>query len=197
MNDLGGKIRMDGVTFDDVLLIPRHSSVLPGAVDVSTQLTHTIKLNIPILSAAMDTVTEAELAIALARQGGIGIIHKNMSIADQAKQARRVKLSESGMITEPITLTKHQTLKDAAELMKTYRISGLPVIEPDGRLIGILTNRDMKYREDLSLSVEAAMTKDNLITAPIGTTLEAAKQILFNHRIEKLPIVDEPINFAV
>ncbi|MCK7486810.1 MAG: IMP dehydrogenase [Bacillus subtilis] len=191
MNDLGGKIRMDGVTFDDVLLIPRHSSVLPGAVDVSTQLTSTIKLNIPILSAAMDTVTEAELAIALARQGGIGIIHKNMSIADQAKQVRRVKLSENGMITEPITLNKTQTLKDAAELMKTFRISGLPVIEDDGLLIGILTNRDMKYREDLSLSVEAAMTKNNLITAPVGTTLEAAKQILFNHRIEKLPIVDD------
>jgi len=185
------RILSEGLTFDDVLLVPAYSEVLPSQVDVKSRLSKQIRLNIPLLSAAMDTVTEAELAIALARQGGIGVIHKNMSIQDQAKQVRRVKLSENGMITEPITLSKEQTLRDAADLMKLYRISGLPVIEKDGRLIGILTNRDMKYREDLSLKVEAAMTKDGLVVAPIGTTLEEAKHILFEHRIEKLPIVDE------
>lgn len=185
------RILMEALTFDDVLLVPAYSEVLPSQVDVRSRLSKHIRLNIPLLSAAMDTVTEAELAIALARQGGIGVIHKNMSIQEQAKQVRRVKLSENGMITEPITLSKEQTLRDAADLMKLYRISGLPVIEKDGRLIGILTNRDMKYREDLSLKVEAAMTKDGLVVAPIGTTLEEAKHILFEHRIEKLPIVDE------
>jgi IMP dehydrogenase len=185
------RILMEGLTFDDVLLVPAYSEVLPSQVDVRSRLSKQIRLNIPLLSAAMDTVTEAELAIALARQGGIGVIHKNMSIQEQAKQVRRVKLSENGMITEPITLTKEQTLQDAADLMKLYRISGLPVIENNGHLIGILTNRDMKYREDLSLKVEAAMTKDGLVVAPIGTTLEEAKHILFEHRIEKLPIVDE------
>lgn len=185
------RILLEGLTFDDVLLIPAYSETLPSQVDVRTRLSKHIQLNIPLLSAAMDTVTEAQLAIALARQGGIGVIHKNMSISEQAKQVRRVKLSESGMITEPITLTKDQTLQDASDLMKLYRISGLPVIEPDGRLIGILTNRDMKYRDDLTLKVEAAMTKDGLVVAPIGTTLDEAKHILFEHRIEKLPIVDE------
>jgi IMP dehydrogenase len=191
MEDFKNKVVLEGLTFVDVLLVPQKSSVLPKAVSTKTKLTKRISLNIPILSAAMDTVTEADLAIALARQGGIGFIHKNMSISDQAKQIKRVKLSENGMITEPITLKKNQTLQDVADLMRQYHISGLPVIDDDGKLCGIITNRDMKYREDLSLSVESAMTKKNLITAPIGTSLEEAKQILFNHRIEKLPIVDD------
>jgi IMP dehydrogenase len=190
MNNLFGKITMEGYTFDDVLLVPQKSKVLPSEVDVSTYLTKTIRLSIPLLSAAMDTVTEYELAISLARQGGIGFIHKNMSIEEQAKQVKRVKLSENGMITEPITLSKNQTLQDAADLMKQYRISGLPVIEQNGKLIGIITNRDMKYRDDYTLSVESTMTKEHLITAPIGTTLEEAKHTLLSHRIEKLPIVD-------
>jgi IMP dehydrogenase len=190
MDQLANKILTQALTFDDVLLVPRKSSVLPNQVDISTSLTKKIRLQIPLLSAAMDTVTEAELAIALARQGGLGIIHKNMSIEEQAKQVKRVKLSENGMITEPITLSKHHTLDDALTLMKTYRISGLPVIEEDGTLVGILTNRDLKYREDTTILVEYAMTHQNLITAPLGTTLEEAKKILFDHRIEKLPIVD-------
>lgn len=184
------KIILEGLTFDDVLLVPQKSSVLPKEVSTKTRLTKKIGLNIPILSAAMDTVTEADLAISLARQGGLGFIHKNMSIANQAKQIKRVKLSENGMITEPITLKKNQTLQDVSDLMKQYHISGLPVVDDNGKLCGIITNRDMKYREDLSLLVEKAMTKDNLVTAPVGTSLEEAKQILFNHRIEKLPIVD-------
>jgi len=185
------KIVMEGLTFDDVLLIPQKSDVLPGEVNITTKLTRTIALNIPIASAAMDTVTEMEMAIALARQGGIGFIHKNMSIEEQASQVKRVKLSEHGMITEPITLRKHQTLQEANHLMSYYRISGLPVIEEDGLLVGILTNRDLKYRDDLTPKVEEIMTKDRLITAPVGTTLDQAKEILLSHRIEKLPIVDE------
>ena len=191
MEDLKEKIILEGLTFDDVLLVPQASGVLPKVVSTKTKLTSKIELNIPILSAAMDTVTKAELAISLARQGGLCFIHKNMSIEAQAKQIKRVKLSENGMITEPITLKKDQTLQDVEDLMRQYHISGLPVVEDDGKLCGIITNRDMKYREDLSLSVASAMTKDNLVTAPIGTSLEDAKRILFEHRIEKLPIVDE------
>jgi len=191
MNDLHGKLIMEGLTFDDVLMIPQKSEVLPTEVVLATKLTNLISLNIPIVSAAMDTVTEAEMAIALARQGGIGFIHKNMSIEDQAKQVKRVKLSENGMITEPITLKKEQTLKDAISLMGYYHISGLPVIEESGLLVGIITNRDCKYRDDFDTKVEDIMTKKNLITAPIGTTLDQAKDILLSHRIEKLPIVDK------
>jgi IMP dehydrogenase len=191
MSNLNGKLIEEGYTFDDVLLVPQKSDVLPSEVSLTTHLTKTITLNIPIVSAAMDTVTEAEMAIALARLGGLGFIHKNMAIEEQAKQVRRVKLSENGMITEPITLSKDQSLKEADQLMAYYRISGLPVIEEDGRLIGILTNRDLKYREHLDSSVEETMTKDDLITAPEGTSLEEAKQILLSHRIEKLPIVDQ------
>lgn len=191
MQDLNGKLVGNGYTFDDLLLIPQKSEILPSQVSLTTQLTKKIKLNIPIVSAAMDTVTEYKLAIAIARQGGIGFIHKNMSIDEQAEQVKRVKLSESGMISSPITLRKEQTLKDADHLMAYYRISGLPVIEEDNTLIGILTNRDLKYREDLSCTVESIMTKDNLITAPINTSIEEAKLILSKNRIEKLPIVDE------
>ncbi|MDF2698778.1 MAG: dehydrogenase [Haloplasmataceae bacterium] len=188
---LHGKLVQEGYTFDDVLLIPQKSEVLPSQVNLSTFLTNKIKLQIPISSSAMDTVTEAELAIALARLGGIGFIHKNLTIEEQAKLVKKVKLSENGMITDPVTLTKEQTLEDANHLMGYYRISGLPVIKEDGTLIGILTNRDLKYREDLSTPVIDAMTKENLITAKEGTSLEEAKAILLKHRIEKLPIVDE------
>lgn len=190
MDTLYGKITQFGYTFDDVLLIPQKSEVLPSNVSLATSLTNKIKLNLPIISAAMDTVTESELAIAISRQGGIGFIHKNMSIEEQAKQVKRVKLSENGMITDPVTLKKEQTLADANDLMAYYRISGLPVIEDDGTLIGILTNRDLKYRDDYSSPVEKTMTKNHLITAPIGTSLEQAKLILLENRIEKLPIVD-------
>ncbi len=190
MDSLKNKIVSEGYTFDDVLLVPQKSAVLPTEVDTTTRLTANIRLNIPIVSAAMDTVTEAAMAIAIARQGGLGFIHKNMSLEDQARMVKRVKLSQSGMITEPITLGKNQTIKDALELMRYYRISGLPVVEKDGTLIGIVTNRDLKYREDYDAPVRDVMTKDNLITAPVGTTLDEAKKILMSHRIEKLPIVD-------
>ena len=175
MDSLKNKIVSEGYTFDDVLLVPQKSAVLPTEVDTTTRLTANIRLNIPIVSAAMDTVTEAAMAIAIARQGGLGFIHKNMSLEDQARMVKRVKLSQSGMITEPITLGKNQTIKDALELMRYYRISGLPVVEKDGTLIGIVTNRDLKYREDYDAPVRDVMTKDNLITAPVGTTLDEAK----------------------
>ncbi len=183
------KIVMEGLTFDDVLLVPQASSVLPHEVSLKTKITKNLELNVPILSAAMDTVTEAELAIAIAREGGIGFIHKNMTIERQAEEVERVKRYESGMITNPVTLSRTKTLKEADELMRTYKISGLPVIEKDGTLVGILTNRDLKYRENLNVKVEDIMTKENLITAPVGTTIEKAKAILLENRIEKLPIV--------
>ena len=179
----------EGLTFDDVLLVPQASSVLPHEVSLKTKLTKNIELNVPILSAAMDTVTESELAIAIAREGGLGFIHKNMTIERQAEEVEKVKRYESGMIANPVTLTKNATLREANELLKHYKISGLPVIEKDGSLIGIITNRDLKYRDDLTMKVKDIMTKENLITAPVGTTLEEAKQILLEHRIEKLPIV--------
>ena len=184
-----GKIIGEGLTFDDVLLVPQASSVLPHEVSLKTNLTKNIEINVPILSAAMDTVTESELAIAIAREGGIGFIHKNMTIERQAEEVEKVKRYESGMIANPITLTKNATLQDAHDLMGHYKISGLPVIEKDNSLIGIITNRDLKYRDDLSLKLKDIMTKENLITAAVGTTLEQAKQILLENRIEKLPIV--------
>ena len=180
---------MEGLTFDDVLLVPQASSILRHEVSLKTKITKNLELNVPILSAAMDTVTEAELAIAIAREGGIGFIHKNMTIERQAEEVERVKRYESGMITNPVTLSRTKTLKEADELMRTYKISGLPVIEKDGTLVGILTNRDLKYRENLNVKVEDIMTKENLITAPVGTTIEKAKAILLENRIEKLPIV--------
>lgn len=191
MDTMNGKIVKEAITFDDVLLIPAESHVLPQDINLKTQLTKKITLNVPILSAAMDTVTEADLAIALARQGGLGFIHKNMTIEEQAKEVDKVKRNESGMIKDPITLTKDCTLADADELMGQYKISGLPVIEEDGKLIGIITNRDLKYRKDYDTPVIDVMTKENLITAPVGTGLEEAKEILISNRIEKLPIVDE------
>lgn len=188
--DLHGKLIQEGLTFDDVLLIPQASSVTPNQVSLKTQLTKNISLNIPILSAAMDTVTEARLAIALARQGGIGFIHKNMPISDQAKQVDYVKRSQSGMILNPITLNNKSTLFDAEELMSKYKISGLPVVSENDTLQGIITNRDLRYRTLDDTLVTKIMTKENLITAPVGTSLDQAKQILLDNRIEKLPIVD-------
>ena len=185
------KIIGEGLTFDDVLLVPQESNVLPKDVSLKTKLTKNIELNIPIVSAAMDTVTEANLAIALAREGGMGFIHKNMSIEEQAHQVDLVKRSESGMIANPITLTPHSTLKDAENVLSLYHISGLPVIDEDGVLKGIITNRDLKYLELDDTKVEKVMTKDNLVTAKVGTSLEEAKKILWQHRIEKLLIVDD------
>ncbi|MGL4663238.1 MAG: IMP dehydrogenase [Culicoidibacterales bacterium] len=187
---MNGKIIQEGYTFDDVLLVPGYSEVLPNTVQLQTQLTKNITLNVPIMSAAMDTVTESKMAIALARMGGLGVIHKNMSIEEQARQVTVVKKSVSGMILDPITLNRNTTLMEANELMKMYKISGLPVVE-EGKLIGIITNRDLKYRELDGTHVYDGMTRDNLITAPVGTTLNEAKAILLEHRIEKLPIVDE------
>ncbi len=187
---MNGKILKEAITFDDVLLIPAKSDVLPHQVSLKTKLTKKIILNLPILSAAMDTVTESDLAIALARQGGIGFIHKNMSIEEQAAEVDRVKRSESGMITNPITLNKESTVYQAEEIMRRYKISGLPVIEENGKLIGIITNRDIKYRKDMNQLVGEIMTSKGLITAPVGTTLDEAKEILLANRIEKLPITD-------
>jgi IMP dehydrogenase len=188
---LNGKIIKEAITFDDVLLIPQKSNVLPHEVSLKTNLTKKITLNIPFLSAAMDTVTESKMAISIARQGGLGFIHKNMSIEDQAAEIDKVKRNESGMITNPIILHRNSILADADKIMSTYRVSGLPIVEDDGTLVGIITNRDLKYRKDLSQRVEEIMTSKNLITGSIGTTLEEAKEILLENRIEKLPIVDE------
>lgn len=188
---MNGKILKEAITFDDVLLVPARSEVLPHQVSLKTRLTKKITLNVPILSAAMDTVTESDLAIALARQGGIGFIHKNMSIEEQAAEVDRVKRSESGMITNPITLNQESTVMQAEEIMRRYKISGLPVIEEDGKLIGIVTNRDIKYRKDMTQLVGEIMTKEKLITSRVGTTLDEAKEILLANRIEKLPITDE------
>lgn len=184
------KILKEGLTFDDVLLVPQKSSVLPNKVDLSTRLTNKITLNIPLMTAAMDTVTESPMAIAIAREGGIGIIHKNMSIEAQAMEVDRVKRSENGVITDPFFLSPDNTLKEADELMGRYRISGVPIVT-NGKLVGILTNRDLRFVEDYSLKIADVMTKDNLITAPVGTTLEGAQKILSMHKVEKLPIVDE------
>ncbi len=184
------KILYDGFTFDDVLLVPRYSEVLPREVSLKSKISRDIELNIPIVSAAMDTVTESQMAIALAREGGIGIIHKNLSIARQAEEVDRVKRSESGMIRNPITLTAGQTIHDARALMSKYRIAGIPVIDEEQRLIGILTNRDLRFVNDPRELVSTIMTRENLITAPLGTTLEDAESILQRHRIEKLPVVD-------
>lgn len=184
------KIIGEGLTFDDVLLMPAKSDVLPGQVNLQTKLTKKIDLNIPLISAAMDTVTEAELAIGLAREGGIGIIHKNMSVARQASEVDKVKRSESGMIIDPVTLSKTAKVEDALALMAKYRISGIPIVEGE-KLVGILTNRDLRFGVETSAPVTSLMTQKNLVTAPIGTTLEDAEKILHKHRIEKLLIVDD------
>lgn len=181
----------EALTFDDVLLVPAYSQVLPREVSIKSQLTRDISINVPIVSAAMDTVTEYALAIAMAREGGIGIIHKNMSVEAQAEQVRLVKRSESGMIIDPVTLTPEATLSDALNMMKTYSIGGIPVIDTQKKLVGILTNRDLRFEEQLGRLVKDVMTKENLITAPEGTTLEQAQEILQRYKIEKLPVVDD------
>ena len=184
------KIVKEGLTFDDVLLIPQASEVLPSQVDLRTTLAPGIHLNIPVLSAAMDTVTESRLAIAMAREGGMGIIHKNMSVEEQAKEVDKVKRSEHGVITDPFYLEPQNLVKDAVALMERYRISGVPITK-NGKLVGILTNRDLRFETNFEQPIENVMTKENLVTAPVGTSLEDAQKILGKHRIEKLPIVDE------
>ena len=184
------KIVQEGLTFDDVLLIPEASDVLPSEVDLSTYLTDDIRLNIPLMSSAMDTVTESKLAIAIAREGGIGIVHKNMSIEEQASQVDKVKRSEHGVITDPFFLAPDNSVREAVALMERYKISGVPITK-DGKLVGILTNRDLRFESNYDQPIDNVMTKRNLVTAPVGTSLEEAQKILGKHRIEKLPIVDE------
>ncbi|MCA1032991.1 IMP dehydrogenase [Bacillus timonensis] len=187
------KFVKEGLTFDDVLLIPARSEVLPRDVNIQVALTDSLKLNIPVISAGMDTVTEAEMAIAMARQGGLGIIHKNMSIEQQAEQVDKVKRSESGVITDPFYLTPDHQVFDAEHLMGKYRISGVPIVnnQEEQKLIGIITNRDLRFIQDYSMKISDVMTKENLVTAPVGTTLEQAEKILQQHKIEKLPLVDK------
>ncbi len=188
---MSSRIVKEGLTFDDVLLIPQASNVLPSDVDLKTKLSEKIHLNLPLISAAMDTVTESRMAIAMAREGGIGIIHKNMSIEEQANHVDRVKRSEHGVITDPFFLHPDNLVKDAVALMERYRISGVPITTPDGKLVGILTNRDLRFESNYEQPIYNVMTKDGLVTAPEGTSLDDAQKILGKHRIEKLPIVDE------
>lgn len=191
MSFIQDKVALEGLTFDDVLLVPQYSEVLPRNVDVSTYFSKNIRLNIPIVSAAMDTVTEAQLAIAIAREGGIGVIHKNMSIEEQAKQVKSVKRAESGMIYDPITISKDQTVSDALNLMKEYKIGGIPVVDNDKTLIGIVTNRDLRFEFHLDKKIEEVMTAENIVTTHKSTDLEKATEILQRHKIEKLPVVDD------
>lgn len=188
------KFSKEGLTFDDVLLVPQKSEVTPNMVELSTQLTKKIKLNVPLMSSAMDTVTESAMAIAIAREGGIGIIHKNMTIEQQAAEVDKVKRSENGVIVNPFSLTADHTLKDADALMGRYKISGVPICSGNGTLIGIITNRDLRFETDFSKKISEAMTSENLITAPEGTTLDEAQKILSKHKIEKLPIVDDSMH---
>ncbi len=185
------KFRGDALTFDDVLLVPAYSSVLPKDVSVMTRFSRTLSLNIPVVSAAMDTVTETGMAIAVARQGGLGVLHKKLSVQAQAEMVLKVKRSESGMIVDPITLHREATLQEADEIMREYRISGVPIVEGDGRLVGILTNRDLRFEDDYRKPVERLMTREKLITVPVGTTLGEAREILKKHKVEKLLVVDE------
>ncbi|NLY39522.1 MAG: IMP dehydrogenase [Firmicutes bacterium] len=187
------KFAREGLTFDDVLLVPARSRVMPRDVDVSTRLTRKIKLNLPLMSAGMDTVTESRMAIAMAREGGIGVIHRNLSIEKQAEEVDKVKRSEHGVITNPFRLSPDHTLSDAAALMERYRISGVPITVGD-RLVGIITNRDLRFEKDYAKPIGAVMTRENLVTAPVGTTLDEAQEILRHHKVEKLPIVDEQFN---
>src|SRR6056297_3069544 len=185
------KIKAQGLTYDDVLLVPARSSVMPREVATSSWLTPNIELNVPIMSAAMDTVTEADMAIALAREGGAGVLHKNMSIEDQAAEVRRVKRSESGMILDPITISPHDTVGDARRMMSHFSIGGIPVVDESNKLVGIVTNRDVRFEHDGSTAIHKMMTADDLVTAPVGTTLDEAVQILQHHKIEKLPVTDD------
>ena len=185
------RILREGLTYDDVLLVPRHSSVMPRDVSTQTRLTPRIDLNIPLLSAAMDTVTESKMAIAIAREGGAGVIHKNMSIERQADEVRRVKRSESGMILDPITLSPEDTVADACAMMERFHIGGIPIVDAEHRLVGIVTNRDLRFTHEGSLKLHSIMTRENLVTAPVGTTLKQAETLLQQYKIEKLPVVDE------
>jgi len=185
------KFAKEGLTFDDVLLVPAESSILPNAVSTATRLTRTIVLEVPVVSAAMDTVTEARMAIALAREGGLGIVQRNLSIDAQVAEIDKVKRSEAGMIVEPVTLPPDALVSDAVDLMERYHISGVPITDDSGKLVGILTNRDLRFERNLAQPVSALMTSHDLVTAPIGTTLGEAERLLHRHRIEKLPIVDD------
>lgn len=191
MSFIADKVIMDGLTFDDVLLIPAYSEVLPRTVQLTTKFSRNIQLNIPLVSAAMDTVTEAQMAIAIAREGGIGVIHKNMSIEAQAKQVHSVKRAENGMIYDPVTIKRGSTVKDALDLMKEYHIGGIPVVDDDRRLVGIVTNRDLRFEKNLSRAIDEVMTSENLVTTNQSTDLQQAADILQNHKIEKLPVVDK------
>lgn len=193
MSNWETKFAKKGLTFDDVLLIPAESHVLPNEVDMSVQLAKNIKLNIPLMSASMDTVTDSKMAIAMARQGGLGVIHKNMSVVAQADEVRKVKRSESGVIIDPFFLTPEHKVQDAEDLMSRYRISGVPIVETleNRKLVGIITNRDMRFVTDYDIPIHEVMTKDGLVTAPVGTKLQDAEKTLQKHKIEKLPIVDE------
>ena len=184
------KFAKEGLTFDDVLLVPAESAVLPSEVSTRTRLTRELEIEIPIVSAAMDTVTEARMAIALAREGGIGVVHRNLSVEAQAAEIDKVKRSEAGMIVEPVTLRPRDRVADALHLMETYRISGVPITDEDGRLVGILTNRDLRFEDDTSRLVSELMTSENLVTVPVGTTLEEARAVLHRHKVEKVPVVD-------
>ena len=185
------KFLAEGLTYDDVLLVPAYSEVLPREVNTSSYFTKKIKLNVPIVSAAMDTVTDSNLAIAIAQAGGIGVLHKNMSIDAQADEVRRVKRSESGMIQDPVTLKETALVGDAFKIMREYRIGGIPVVSEDNHLVGIITNRDLRFQKNMSQSISEVMTKDNLVTAPEGTTLSQAELILQDYKIEKLPVVNK------
>ena len=191
MSFIADKIVMDGLTYDDVLLIPAYSEVLPRTVELSTKVSKNIELKIPFVTAAMDTVTEAKMAIAIAREGGIGVIHKNMSIKEQAKQVATVKRAENGMIYDPVTIKKGSTVRDALALMAEYKIGGIPVVDDNRYLVGIVTNRDLRFERDMNKRIDEVMTKDNLVTTNQSTDLEAAAQILQKHKIEKLPVVDK------
>src|SRR5690606_23341664 len=185
------KFLFEALTYDDVLLVPAYSEVLPRDADTSTRLTRNIRLNIPIVSAAMDTVTEADLAISVALEGGIGFIHKNMKIDQQAEEVRKVKRSQSGLIRDPITLSIDATVQRAENIMRELKIGGIPILDHDGKLVGIITNRDLRFQNDMHVPVEKIMTRENLITAPEGITLEKAELILEKYKIEKLPIINK------
>jgi IMP dehydrogenase len=191
MFDFSNKVIGEGLTYDDILMVPAYSEVLPRDVDVSTQFTKKIKLNIPVVSAAMDTVTESKLAIAIAQEGGIGVLHKNMTISQQADKVRKVKRSESGMIQDPVTMSVEATVGDALDLMKEHKIGGIPVIDSSRKLVGIVTNRDLRFQKNMSRPIKEVMTDKNIITAKQGTDLDKAREILQEHKIEKLPVVDE------
>src|SRR5215510_1977973 len=182
---------MEALTFDDVLLVPSYSEILPAETDTTTRLTRNVNINIPVVSAAMDTVTEASMAIAVAQQGGIGVVHKNLPIEAQRDEVDKVKRSESGMIVDPVTMTPDRLIREAMAVMERFKISGVPVVAEDGKLVGILTNRDLRFETRLDLPISEVMTKENLITVPVGTTLEDAHEMLHRHKVEKLLVVDK------